>query len=559
MAIINTINGKYDDEKKCLTHEEYRKPAANPEKAKEESGNTPINSSAATNLPATKTDVPAEQPKAEGSAEPSKTEIPVPESKADSTKRPSVDAETQPEQIKLADKPSIHISADALAAKPEHELPTDYLMEEFQEVADKLSSLMNCSEDIVISTMFAVVSGAVGSKVSVSDGVYTNRLNINVCHVAPPGSNKTQPVSVLSNPLQDISQELFMQYKEELKDCKARKDFDNMPKPQILYATSPTPEALVKYMAYNPRGIFARRDELSGFIDDLMGRYGSGSGGVPDFLSTFTNESISILRVQEDPLVVQKPYLTVVGGIQPGLLKDTFGNPKLVNSGFNYRWLFCYPKIMFSLERPHDPLPSELTDYWEMMVRRYYNMLPMKLTFNEEALKLLDDYYRTVQKKAMDGGSDYDNEVRSKLLIYIEKWAALATLMHGEKVDFSFGQNKEAIGDRFVDGTPCLPVVSGEAMEYSVRCMDVFEQWHNKVHKVSLEDNNSKDITLAQAICKINSLHPIHDKRKFAESCGMRREFVYKCLNHQLPDREVNDGNCQVLDSSNAPILDTEI
>jgi hypothetical protein len=506
MAIINTINGKYDTEKKCLTHEEYRKPAVNPDKEKENG-----------------------------------TDTANPENPA-------------------AVQPAFRISADALTDKPGHELPIDYLHPDIRKVADTLSSVMNCPEDIVISTMFAVVSGAVGSKVSVSDGIYTNRLNINICHVAPPGSNKTQPVSVLSRPLQNISHELYMQYKQDRKDCEERKDFGNMPKPQILYATNPTPEALNKYLAYNPRGIFARRDELSGFIDDLMGRYGNGSGGVPDFLSTFTNESISILRAQEEPLVVLHPYLTVVGGIQPSLLKDTFGNPKLVKSGFNYRWLFCYPKISISLERPHDPLPAQVTDCWEMTVRRYFNMSPMALTFDQEAQKQLNDYYQTVQLKAMDDDeSDYDKEVRSKLLIYIQKWAALAALMHGGKVGSCFGSGKEANGERFSDGTPCDPVIRGEAVEYSIRCMNVFEKWHDKAHKVSLEKTDSKDITLAQAICKIHSVHPIRDKRKFAESCNMSREFVYKCLSHQLPDRKANDGKSQTMGSCTAKILDMEV
>ena len=85
----------------------------------------------------------------------------------------------------------VAIRPDALMDKPVHELPADYLMAEVSEIADIIAQVMDCSEDIVISTMFAVVSGAVGTKVSVFDGKYTNMLNINVCHVAPPGSNKT--------------------------------------------------------------------------------------------------------------------------------------------------------------------------------------------------------------------------------------------------------------------------------------------------------------------------------------------------------------------------------
>jgi hypothetical protein len=527
MTIINTINGKYDTEKGCLTHEEYRKPMVKVKDA------------------------------GKGSAESSLEVETVPQPAGTESKTDVAESALQSEAIPVADSgssvvkqqvPSIHIHADGLTSKPEHQLPTDYLMPEIREVADTLAKVMNCSEDIVISTMFAVVSGAVGSKVSVTDGIYTNRLNINVCHVAPPGSNKTQPVSVLSEPLQLISEELYMQYKRDKKACEDNKDFENMPKPQILYATNPTPEALNKYLAYNPRGIFARRDELSGFIDDLMGRYNTG-GGVPDFLSTFTNESISILRSQDEPLVVKHPYLTVIGGIQPGIVADAFGNSKLIKSGFNYRWLFCNPKIKISLERPQDPLPTAAIDYWEMLIRRYFNMSPMKLTLDKDALHQLNVYYRKVAQKTMDGDSDYANEVRSKLLIYIEKWAALSTLMHGENIDYFYGMPKEKMGCWFTGGVPCRPVVTGEAMEYSIRCMDVFEEWAMQVYTMSQEKNANKGITLAQAICKIDQVHPITDKRKFAESCNMSREFVYKCLNKKHDKNEKNNDKFQNNDS----------
>lgn len=136
----------------------------------------------------------------------------------------------------------VAIRPDALMDKPVHELPADYLMTEVGEIADIIAQLMDCSEDIVISTMFAVVSGAVGTKVSVFDGKYTDMLNINVCNVAPPGSNKTQPVSLLVKPLENISLQKHLANKEEKQRCMELKDTANMPNPQILYVSNPTPE-----------------------------------------------------------------------------------------------------------------------------------------------------------------------------------------------------------------------------------------------------------------------------------------------------------------------------
>lgn len=116
------------------------------------------------------------------------------------------------------------------------------------------------------------------------------------------------------------------------------------------------------------------------------------------------------------------------------------------------------------------------------------------------------------------------NEVLDKLLIYVQKFAALATLMHGENVEFFAGLPKEQMGDCFADGCPCEPVVTAEAMEYAVRCMKVFEGWAEEVYDMIRQGDAPKKITLGDAIRTLNAVHPITNVKKFAESCGMKRE-----------------------------------
>lgn len=441
------------------------------------------------------------------------------------------------------------IRSDALTDIPKHELPTDYLMPEMAALVDHISSTLKCPPDIVISTMFAVVSGAVGTKVKVYDGIYTNMCNINLCHVAPPGSNKTHPVSMLVKPLENISMRMFADYKEEKKRCEETKDFSNMPDSRILYISNPTPEAINKTLAFNDHGLFARRDELIGFIDDLGGRYSNGSGGIPDFLSIFTNEHISIIRCGDEPLIINKPYLTVVGGIQPSLLPSVLGKPQLVNSGFNYRWLFVVPEIKPCLERSRQSVDTNQLDWWEQMIVKFYNMNPMTLTLDEGAQQVLSDYYHDVQVRKLNG-NDYMNEVLDKLLIYVQKFAALATLMHGENVEFFAGLPKEQMGDCFADGCPCEPVVTAEAMEYAVRCMKVFEGWAEEVYDMIRQGDAPKKITLVDAIRTLNAVHPITNVKKFAESCGMKREQVYKYF---PKGKDKNESNKQSINPEITP------
>lgn len=406
-------------------------------------------------------------------------------------------------------------------------LPIDYLMPEIKSLILSIEEKMNCPRDFATTAVFAIASGAIGNRIQTNDGVYKNRLNINVCHVAPPGSNKTAPVSLLLKPLVAIHDEIMMQSRMERKNFEASKGSDEKPLPKILFASNPTPEAINKFLAYNPRGIFVRRDELKGFIEDLSGRYNSGDGGVSDFLSTFTNESISIIRSGEEPLSIPQPYLSVMGGIQPSILKDVLGKKLLMGNGFNYRWLFVYPDIEVCLTRQHEGVDKKALEYWHTFVKCLWNIAPMEFTFSDAAQKLLDEYYRKIaEKKIEEKDCDtYMSEVRDKLFVYSQKWAGLANILHGDCVPF--GLNRQ--DNRFVDGKPCETIISREAMKYAIDCMEVFEHWAERVHN-KIEENDTTKITLADAIRVVNDFYPISNKSQFAQSCGMTRELLYKYL-----------------------------
>ena len=71
------------------------------------------------------------------------------------------------------------------------------------------------------------------------------------------------------------------------------------------------------------------RDEIKGMIDDFD-RYNR-SGIISNMLSIWDSTSFCIDRKTEDPVFIREPFLDILGGIQPGLLKSTFGNPQLID------------------------------------------------------------------------------------------------------------------------------------------------------------------------------------------------------------------------------------
>ena len=159
--------------------------------------------------------------------------------------------------------------------------------------------------------------------------------------------------------------------------------------------------------------------------------------------------------------------------------------------------------------------------------------------------------------KKCEGNDVYMDEVRDKLFIYLEKWAAIATLLHGDEIEFFANIPKEEMGDHFVNDTPCKPVITGEAVAYAIRCMHIFEGWAQKVHGMLQAGDAPRQITLGDAVRTLNRFHPITNKSKFAESCGMTREQLYKYLpktstQSGLSDDTINNSGVTPQDAVNA-------
>ncbi|MBQ9723649.1 MAG: DUF3987 domain-containing protein, partial [Bacteroidales bacterium] len=55
----------------------------------------------------------------------------------------------------------------------------------------------------------------------------------------------------------------------------------------------------------------------------------------------FTGVPIIVNRLHSDSFSVSSPFVGIIGGVQPGMLRK-FADGK-TESGFIYRWLFAYP------------------------------------------------------------------------------------------------------------------------------------------------------------------------------------------------------------------------
>ena len=319
----------------------------------------------------------------------------------------------------------------------------------------------------------------------------------------------------LLQPLKDRDSYNYGIYREELKlykaagDTKAEKPVFN----QFLVSDS-TPEARNQVLSVNPNGVLLYRDELKGMIDDF-GRYNK-SGELSQLLSVFDSDNIVINRKSDDTLLIESPFMSILGSIQPSVLPDTFGNDLMMGNGFVQRWLFCFPDSVPPAMYSDEVIPSSVANDWRSFI---YNLLMFdfsaeggKLYLRSEAKKVYIEYYNKLQLKKVDT-DDYMAAVCSKLQIYVIRWAGIAHIL---------GNNPSSVD------------ISPEEMEYSCRCMDYFIGCAEKVYQILCNGKNkpeARPLTKEQLIAMCyNSCDP-QSKQAFADAIGVSRPFVSRAVN----------------------------
>lgn len=181
--------------------------------------------------------------------------------------------------------------------------------------------------------------------------------NLYAAIVGDPGAKKTPSMKLALKSIHMIQERLAGEYRArkeayeeeyalwERTPKKERGAPPVAPKFNHVWTSDSTTEALAEMLSES-QGLVLFRDELVGWVKS-MDAYRSGGKGADrqHYLSMWSRSPIKIDRKSRpDPIIVSRPCLSVVGGIQPDIL------PGLVehagqDDGFIDRLLFAYPDI----------------------------------------------------------------------------------------------------------------------------------------------------------------------------------------------------------------------
>ena len=214
-------------------------------------------------------------------------------------------------------------------------------------------------------------------------------------HSSTIGLWKSQPIKFLTKKLSEIDNENLKEYKMKMEEYEAlpkdEQKEQERPRYYRFLIDDSTPEKRNEFLSYH-NSLLQCTDELKGFFDNIN-RY-SKSGESSQLLSIADNTDYSCDRVSKETLLIQRPFLSIIGGVQTDLLPKCF-TENFLDSGLYQRFLIVFhPQKVRRYYGKSTFDGSRLSEKWSNIVadiQKYYPA-PIRLAFDEDANELLYDF-----------------------------------------------------------------------------------------------------------------------------------------------------------------------
>ena len=286
----------------------------------------------------------------------------------------------------------------------------DGLSERVVEIVNKTSAHYNVHKDKTLFCMLGACCALTGRKVSSVWNGYTNYPQLWGCIVDERGTNKSELQHFFFKPISDLDSVAGREYNRLLAEWKkAKVDAGDKPILRNYLTNNSTPEALFRILSRSLTGTCILYDELQGFFNNI-GRYAASgrSSEIQDYLSMWSNKPVKRDRMSEDEWMgIETPVLSIFGGTQPKVAKNTFGKLADDEDGFLDRWLFVAPDYIAPKPMPMygETIPdlSDIRGKWSDIVNTLSNIEPgTRLEIGKDAYCVfVGEYNNRVQAESV--------------------------------------------------------------------------------------------------------------------------------------------------------------
>lgn len=360
--------------------------------------------------------------------------------------------------------------------------------------------------------------------------------------VGKAGIGKTPSIANIIDPLQKVNsreQKKYIKHNEKYQeymalDKKDRVNTEEIKKPRKtqFIANDITLEALVDLHEENKNAIGLFKDELAGWFKD-MNKYRAGSD-LEFWLSTWSGKSVFLNRKTAKSSFVESPLISVLGGIQPGVL-DSFYTEENKDNGFIDRMLLCFPDLLVEEYNENELNPGILTWYSDYVIAFYDGIKSKVLKFNnDDEIEPIIAKFSTDAKKEWkrifnditgQQNSDEENEYMKSMLpkqkSYIPRFALLINTLNW--------YNSNGYSD--------LDIISKESILAAEKLSKYFIAMSKKIKINSAEVNdikkyirNNDSKTSYEKFKELYAINPEINKSELAEKLGISRKTLYQYI-----------------------------
>lgn len=338
-----------------------------------------------------------------------------------------------------------HIDRDNL------EFPIEVFSKNIQSYLLECSTKLDSSIDYMGVSLLWTISLVVGNAIQIEVKKGWREPGILwIAIVGRAGVGKTPSINNIIFPIEKINAKEIKTYIKEREEYdsyealskKEKEDYPEIKKPvkKQFIANDITIEALVDLHQESDNGVGVFKDELAGWIKD-MNKYRDGSD-LEFWLSTWSGKSVNVNRVTRKGSFVDKPFIPVLGGIQPDIF-TSFYTDENKDSGFLDRLLLCYPDKKVEYYNDAE-INEEVIKWYKEVIIYIYDQVRINTERNEDgdivpAIALMDKDAKSEWKRIFneitdlqnnDNESEYMKSIYPKQKAYIPRFALLLNVFN---------------------------------------------------------------------------------------------------------------------------------
>ena len=390
--------------------------------------------------------------------------------------------------------------------------PVDIFPKPIQEVITECNNTLNFVPDFSCTSVLAALSVSIGNNYcfQVKRG-WMEKANLYLMQVGNKGVAKTHPIKFLFKPIDNIDKvyyheyeaeyERFLEYNDTPKKERGKEKVKEPKLTQTIIKDS-TPEALTFVLRNNPKGVIMIQDESSGWLNGFDKYKPKGGSEQSFYVSLWSNEAPVVNRKSSQTLRVNEPFFSLIGNIQPALLKQFTENNRSFD-GFLDRIFFAYPDVCERKDFSEEEVPEAVINTWHYIINSLCKVVyaePVVIIFSPESKNLWKEWFRENNKLIETGYPEF-----AKLDVGLIRIALILHVANIQCGEYSF--------------TKELPLST------MINAIKVVEYFRSTIKKVLMEINNPIDNI--GATCKL-----LNDKgmslEKIGDLFGISKVAVHK-------------------------------